>query len=53
MGISITSILKSAVLLSPGIFPMQLSSSSSSLTLAVPELYTIIFPSDSGPETTE
>ena len=30
--------LKSAVLLSPGTLPIQLSSSSSSLTLAVPEL---------------
>ena len=38
IGISMMSILKRAVRLSPGTFPMQLSISSSSLTLAVPEL---------------
>ena len=38
IGISITSILNKAVLLSPGIFPIHSSISSSSLTPAVPEL---------------
>ena len=53
IGISITSILNNAVLLSPGMLPMHCSNSSSSLTPAVPELYTIILLSSVGPATTE